>query len=207
MGQTFGVLLGLEIREARESRGWTQLARAETAFADPHAERRIRSYETGEVGRPQAKVYMPICDALGISRQRIGELKAMAADAKAVNDSDVADIIREKGNLEQALTDLRHLTRLQLEALATRFEVAQPHDLADGALFEVLTNKAQDYRLVRAEIEAIPETMLRLSNIKAEAKAAFATGDMDAVESLLSMVQAVEVEETARTAESRANVA
>ena len=93
---SFGELLGLEICEAREALGWTQIFVAEKAFADDNPDtweqyvRRIGDYENGKVKRPQVKVYQPLCDVLGITRRRIGELKAQAADAKSVSDDDIA---------------------------------------------------------------------------------------------------------------------
>ena len=90
--QTFGELLGGEILSARERRGWTQLAVSEIAFGDHQGERRIRDYELGKVARPQPKVYLPICDALGISRRRISELKSISGDTRGINQVEIAKL-------------------------------------------------------------------------------------------------------------------
>lgn len=160
---SFGELLGQDIHEARESRGWTQLALAEHTFADPNYERRIRDDETGKVKRPQAKAYQPLCDALAITRQRIGELKAAASNARDVNSDEMQELHLEKSSLEKALSDLQTLNRGQLETIATRFEVDSAFDLSDPALIDLLSNKAQDYRVLRDEVAAInPETQTPL---------------------------------------------
>ncbi len=199
----------MEICEAREALGWTQIFVAEKAFADENPEkwdqyvRRIGDYETGKVKRPQVKVYQPLCDVLGITRHRIGELKAQAADTKTVSDDDIAALRAEKGSLEQALSDLRTLSRAQLESLATRFEFTRPYDATDGALIEFLTDKARDYRALKAQIGTIDGR----SNIKAAAQDAYEAGDFEEVLNLLDQVHSDELEEAANTAVTRANSA
>lgn len=203
--QSFGELLGAEILEAREAQHFTQLSLAEEVFDDENYVRRIGDYETGKVKRPQAKVYRPICDFLGISAQRIGELKALAADAESVTDNELADLRAEKGSLEKALFDLQTLTRAQLETLASRFELDRPYAASDGELIDFLSKKAQDYRALLADVDAIDDGLKRLSNLKSAARAAIESGDLEEVETLLSRVQEVELEEAAKTAELRAN--
>lgn len=202
---SFGELLGAEILEAREAQRLTQLALAQEVFDDENYVRRIGDYETGKVARPQAKVYRPICDFLGITSKTIGTLKAQATDAKTVTDDELLALRTEKGSLEQALSDLQTLTRAQLETLASRFELDKPYEASDGALVEFLTNKAQDYRALRAEVAAIDDGLKRLSNLKSAAQGAIESGDLDEVETLLSRVQEVELEEAAKTAELRAS--
>lgn len=204
---SFGELLGAEILEAREAQRLTQLALAEEVFDDENYVRRIGDYETGKVARPQAKVYRPICDFLGITSQTIGALKAQATDAKSVTDDELLTLRTEKGSLEQALSDLQTLTRAQLETLASRFELDKPYEASDGALIEFLTNTAQDYRALRAEVDAIDEGVKALSNLKTSAMAAFDSGDLDEVETLLSRVQEIAKDEAAKAAEIRADAA
>lgn len=204
---SFGELLGAEILEAREAQRLTQLALAEEVFDDENYVRRIGDYETGKVARPQAKVYRPICDFLGITSQTIGALKAQATDAKSVTDDELLTLRTEKGSLEQALSDLQTLTRAQLETLASRFELDKPYEASDGALIEFLTNTAQDYRALRTEVDAIDEGVKALSNLKTSAMAAFDSGDLDEVETLLSRVQEIAKDEAAKAAEIRADAA
>ncbi len=202
---TFGELLGAEILEKREEQRLTQLALAQEVFDDENYVRRIGDYETGKVGRPQAKVYRPICDFLGIASARIGELKAQAADAKGVTDDEIAALRAERGSLAQALSELQTLSRAQMETLASRFEMDRPYEASDAGLVDFLSKKAEDYRALRAEIEAIDEGLKQLSNLKAAAFAEIEAGDLEAVEILLERVQEVELEEAAKTAELRAN--
>ncbi|ASP21913.1 tetratricopeptide repeat protein [Antarctobacter heliothermus] len=204
---SFGELLGAEILEAREAQRLTQLALAQEVFDDENYVRRIGDYETGKVARPQAKVYRPICDFLGITSKTIGALKAQATDAKSVTDDELLTLRTEKGSLEQALSDLQTLTRAQLETLASRFELDKPYEASDGALIEFLTNTAQDYRALRAEVDAIDEGVKALSNLKTSAMAAFDSGDLDEVETLLSRVQEIAKDEAAKAAEIRADAA
>lgn len=204
---SFGELLGAEILEAREAQRLTQLALAQEVFDDENYVRRIGDYETGKVNRPQAKVYRPICDFLGITSKTIGALKAQASDAKTVTDDELLALRTEKGSLEQALSDLQTLTRAQLETLASRFELDKPYEASDGALVEFLTNTAQDYRALRAEVDAIDEGVKALSNLKTSAMAAFDSGDLDEVETLLSRVQEIAKDEAAKAAEIRADAA
>lgn len=204
---SFGELLGAEILEAREAQRLTQLALAQEVFDDENYVRRIGDYETGKVARPQAKVYRPICDFLGITSQTIGALRAQATDAKTVTDDELLALRSEKGSLEQALSDLQTLSRAQLETLASRFELDKPYEASDGALIEFLTLKATDFRALRAEVDAIDDVVKALSNLKASAMAAFDSGDLDEVEILLSRVQEIAKDEAAKAAEIRADAA
>jgi tetratricopeptide (TPR) repeat protein len=191
---SFGAAFGRLMKRKRGTRvTQAQLACLLYPNLGEDAEKRkgdISKLESGKVPNPNAATVRKIADALGITDEEIETLQRRAL-----------------APLSDQLQEIPVLSRDELELLASRFELDRPHTHSNTALKEFLTKKAADYRQVRADIEAIPETMLRLSNIKAAAKAAFAAGDMDEVESLLSMVQAVEVEEAARTAESRADVA
>ncbi|EBA08819.1 helix-turn-helix domain-containing protein [Sagittula stellata] len=97
--QSFGELLGEEICEERETRGWTQVQLALKAFGDEDAVRRIHNYEKGKVANPQARTYQPICEALGITRDRIKALKAQASNAATLNDDEVGSLRASKGSL------------------------------------------------------------------------------------------------------------
>lgn len=205
MTVSFGELLGVEIREARETKEWTQLLVSELAFGDHQGERRVRDYESGRVKRPQAKVYMPICEALGISRRRIAELKALAGDAKALNLAEIEELKAEKGSLEEALSNLRDLSRTQLYTLAELFEINTYFDLQEDVLLHLLSQKAEDYLKLKAEVEAIDDNFRQASKLKPAAKLAIENGNLEEVEELLKQVQQLELEGGLRTANLRAN--
>ncbi len=185
MAETFGILLGRAIREARESKGWTQLALAERAFADPAKERRIRDYESGKVANPQPKVYAALCDALGLSRAQISALKSQASNARQQDNSEIAELIAQLGSLETAFSDLRRLSRDQLELLASRFGILAPHDRSDGDLRGLLTDKATEYRALKAQIDALLAKFPQLGNVVAEARARLDDGDTEGVHQMV----------------------
>lgn len=205
MTVSFGELLGVEIREARESKEWTQLLVSELAFGDHQGERRVREYESGRVKRPRAKVYMPICEALGISRRRIVELKALAGDAKALNLAEIEELKAEKGSLEEALSNLHELSRTQLYTLADLFEINVYFDLQEDVFLHLISQKAEDYLKLKAEVEAIDDDFRQASKLKSAAKLAIANGNLEEVEYLLRQVQQLELEGGLRTANMRAD--
>ena len=204
MTPSFGELLGLEILDAREAKGWTQLALAELAFGDHQSERRIRDYELGKVKRPQAKVYLHICDSLGISRQRISELKSISGDARAINRAEIAEIRAELGSLSEALSNLERMNRQELESLAVLFGQSNAHDVEVIRLLEFLHLKAVDYRGLREQVDAIPPDLIKLSRIKSLASAALDVGNFEEVEALLAGAHALELDGAGETAKLRA---
>ncbi|MEM6939878.1 MAG: hypothetical protein AAF943_18080 [Pseudomonadota bacterium] len=68
-----------------------------------------------------------------------------------------------------------------------------------------LGKKAEEYEALKAQVDAIPENMQRLANLKAAAQDAIARVDLDEVENLMSMVHEAELEEAAKSAEIRAD--
>lgn len=192
---SFGAAFGQLVKLKRGAQGVTlaELARRAYPNLGDDAETRkgdLSKLENGKVLNPNASTVRKIADALGITDEEIETLQR-----------------RARSPLSDQLRDIAVLSRDELELLASRFEAERPHTRSDADLKDFLTKKAEEYRCVRAEIEAIPDHMLRLSNFKATAKAAFAAGNLDEVEQLLSEVQTVEVEEAARTTEARAEIA
>lgn len=97
------------------------------------------------------------------------------------------------------------LTRDQLELLASRFEIESPHTLSDAQLRQLLTQKAEEYRSYRAQIDALDDRIAGVHNLKAAAQDAAERLDFDEVEELLSRVDRVETEIMAETRDARAN--
>ncbi len=111
------------------------------------------------------------------------------------------------GQFAALLDKLPNATRPELVAVADRFDIPQPEGMTDTALRRELEKRAEDWRALRREIAAIPETMKQLSNLKGAAQAAFDAGRFEEVEMLLERVHQVELEEAAKTAELRAETA
>ncbi len=201
---SFGELLGAEIRAMREEKGWSQLSLSEIAFGDHQGERRIRDYELGKVSRPQAKVYIHICDAVGISRKRLAELKQLSGDNRAINRAEIDELRAEKGSLLAAINEVENLSRLQLETLASVFQVQNIHELSNPQLVNLISRKGKEFILLREQVLTIDANLLQLSNLKGAAMEAIERGDLEAVDELLIRVQEVELEEAAKTSELRA---
>ncbi len=204
------VAFGALVRKMRNAmnggKGISGEALASAVFGNADRKGDISNIETGKA-KSRPETIRNLCAVLGIRAPDLPGLE----DILSFNTDDdrkiLEDLRNENGTLAMALENRERASRDQLIAMAVQFGWTSGTIPAEGDLRRFLDGKAEDYRRVRAEVEAIPETMLRLSNIKAAAKAAFAAGNMDEVESLLSLVQTVEVEEAARTAESRADVA
>lgn len=94
------------------------------------------------------------------------------------------------------------LTLPEMQLLAARF--GEDAIECRSALLQFLTLKAEEYDSLKHQVEAIDDGLKRLSNLKAAAQDAIARVDLEEVETLLSRVQEVELEEAARTAELRA---
>ena len=112
--------------------------------------------------------------------------------------------IRQSRLSAAQLDHIPTLSREELENIATRFEIAGVFDRSDADLRHLLTQKATEYRALKAEVDGIEDGLKRLSNLKAAAQDAIARIDLEEVEEILSRVQEVEKEEAAKTAELRA---
>ncbi len=130
---------------------------------------------------------------------RLGDAQA-AADAKT--HAMLQELLTRTGGFGAAMRNSDALSLDDLVALARQFGDAPGGGRA--TLVEFLTNKAEEYRSYRAEIEAIDDRALGLSALKAAALAAAERLDFDAVEARLADVQAAELDIAADTAELRA---
>lgn len=183
MGQSFGELLGRDIREERERRGMTQIKLALNSGCD---ERRIRDYESGNVGRPQAKVYRPICDVLGITPDRIRQLKEQATDP------DVRHLVNAAG----AEAAANHLSQSLLIALAFEYAPDQAGDMQSAyaglrkALQEAAAQKARGALPSNVD-DAVSQVMARVEALNDQ-------GDVDGAALVLDAEIARAEEETRR---------
>jgi len=169
-----------------------QLACALYPNLDPEdAEKRkgdISKLENGRVHNPMTQTVRALATALGISEEEIDALHR-----------------RVQMSAREQLDNLPALDRDALELLAGRFGIARVHSMSDRAIREELTKRAEDWRNLRAEVDAIPDTYRKLTNLKAAAQEAIDRVDPDEVENLLSQVHYTELDEAARSAELRAN--
>ena len=143
-----------------------------------------------------------------LREQVLLEMRDMLAEVQeTVEDTQktVEDTNARVRSMQAALEDITTASRDQLEALASRFEVEAVFEKSDADLRQLLTNKATEYRALKAEVDAIPDAMKHLSNLKAAAQDAIARVDLDEVEHLMTLVHTTELEEAAKSAEIRAN--
>ncbi|GLT10621.1 tetratricopeptide repeat protein [Sulfitobacter porphyrae] len=174
------------IKRKRGEARLTQETLAQDVFGDSARKADISRLENAKVANPQEATVQKICTALNIS----------AAEMEPIRQSRLS-----AAQLDQIPT----LSREELENLATRFQIDDVFDRTDADLRQLLTQKATEYRALKAEVDAIPDTMKRLSNLKADAQDAIARLDLDEVENLMTLVHATELEEAAKSAEIRAN--
>ncbi|MFW5655727.1 MAG: hypothetical protein ACOCYW_08830 [Roseicyclus sp.] len=102
-----------------------------------------------------------------------------------------------------ALDSVATANRDLLEALASRFRIADAFDLPDSELRRQLHMKAEEYRTLLATIDALDDRVAAVANLKGAAKDAAARADFDEVEALLSRVDEVETESRTRTGAER----
>jgi transcriptional regulator with XRE-family HTH domain len=176
------------IRRKRGEAELTQETLALDVFGDSARNVDISRLENALTPNPQEATVQKLCTALNIS----------AAEMEPIRQSRVS-----AAQLDQIPT----LSREELENIATRFQIDDVFDRKDADLRQLLTHKATGYRALKSQVDAIPDSMKRLSNLKAAAQDAIARVDLDEVENLMTLVHATELEEAAKSAEIRADTA
>ena len=208
MAQTFGELIGAEIRERREAAAMTQRVLACESFPDTtpdSAERRVREIEAGTFANPRAKTYQPLCDTLNISRSEIRAMKEAASDTRAQKDAEREEFEEASGSILTALAHPEGLSRAQLIFLSELFEHPQPEAHSDATLRQFLTQKAEEYRSYKTLIDGLDERVAAIANLKGAAQDAAERLDFEEVETLLARVDVVETTIAAETKEARAS--
>ncbi len=181
-----GIAYGALVKRKRGEKRLTQETLAGDVFGDSTRKGDISRIENGKI-TPQEATIQKINAALGIS----------AAEMEP---------IRQARPIAEQLDRIPGLSLEDLQNLAARFGVDDTFDNTNADLLRrLLTEKAKEYRALRKEVDAIDESMKRLSNLKAAAQDAIARVDLEEVENLLLLVQATELEEAAKTAELRAD--
>ncbi|MEO0378655.1 MAG: helix-turn-helix transcriptional regulator [Pseudomonadota bacterium] len=174
------------IKRKRGEARLTQETLALDVFGDSTRKADISRLENARVPNPQEATVQKICKALNIS----------AAEMEPIRQSRLS-----AAQLDQIPT----LSREELENLATRFQIEGVFDRPDPDLRQLLTKKAEEYRALRAQGNAIPQGMHRLFELKRKAQEALDELDLDRVDQLLEDVHTIELEEATKTAELRAD--
>ena len=198
--EQFGAL----VRARRTEKGWSQEALAAAALGNGDRKGYISSIENGKQPNVTALTMQNIARALDMSTDEIDAMLGVVAPGNEEVAQELEQLRQEKGTLNAALSELRTLTRGQLIALATQFEINRAFELADPTLIVALTDKAEDYRKLRADVANIDERVAGLGNLKAAARDAIERLDLEEVETLLTRVDEVETEVAAETKELRA---
>lgn len=150
---------------------------------------------------------------LEAARQNGVMLRILETTAKTVTEtraevSKVGDKIDAlQGQFSAVIENLGRSDRDQLEALASRFRIADAWELSDAELRRELEKKAEDWRALRAQFSAIPQELRALSGTLEAAQSAIEAGQLDEAEALLARAQMIQLEQAARTAEKRADQA
>ena len=99
--------------------------------------------------------------------------------ALSITEGDMAPI-RAGRSTDQQLEALPTLSRAELVNLAYRFQIADADDQPDHALRAELTNRAEEYRALKRELEAVRTSIPRLDNVITEALALLDQGSAGA---------------------------
>lgn len=134
-------------------------------------------------------------DGITITLDRVD---ANTAETKA----DVKEALNRIGNVESFLANLEGQSTADLRIVAAAFEEYALHE--KPALIKFLTQKAEEYRRYRAQIDGLDERVAAIANLKDAAQDAAARLDFDEVETLLSRVDEVETEIATEIKEARA---
>ncbi|SPH18600.1 hypothetical protein DEA8626_02140 [Defluviimonas aquaemixtae] len=138
-------------------------------------------------------------------------LKAICSDPAALDVAQslmMRDLRREQRaqgeTLAAILNHVQGASPDELRLLARRFGIDGAATMSPQQLKTMLEDKAQEYRALKAEIDAIDTRTAGLGNLKAAARDAVDRLDFAEVEALLSRVDEVETEIMAETKELRA---
>ena len=176
------------IKRKRGEARLTQETLALDVFGDAARKADISRLENAKTANPQEATVQKICQALNISTAEMEPLRQSRPSAAQ-------------------LDNIPSLNREALQNLAARFNIENSFELSDEALRKELTKRADEFRALNSEVDAIPETMRNLANLKAAAQNAINRVDLEEVENLMAKVHETELDEAAKSAEIRANTA
>ena len=173
----------------RQKRGELKLSQenlATEALNDPTRKSEISRIENGKIN-PRERTIQRLNSVLKISEAEMAT-------------------IRQSGLTPAALDDIGGLTRDELELLATRFEIEGARDHADAKLRVLLTEKAKDYRALRAEIDELKSLSPRLANMHAAAIDALDHFKVEEAEALLADAREIVTEQLREPLEMNAQI-
>ena len=176
------------IKRKRGEACLTQETLALDVFGDAGRKADISHLENARVPNSQEATVQKICKALGISPAEMEPLRQSHPSAAQ-------------------LDNIPSLSREALQNLAARFNIENRFELSDENLRKELTKRADEFRTLKSEVDAIPDSMRNLANLKAAAQDAIDRVDLEEVENLMAMVHETELEEVAKSSEIRANTA
>lgn len=182
----FGARFGRLVRSYRDDLGLSVRDLAVSVWNDEGRKASISRLENGHIANPAARTVQRLAHALDIPQDEIDDLRAPPS------------------SLPSQLEGLSAARRDQLEALASRFEIARVFERSDAELRQLLDDKATEYRVYKRRLGELDGRMTELSEIKAAAREAAAQLDFEAHETLLRQIDESYSEMVVRTKEARA---
>jgi transcriptional regulator with XRE-family HTH domain len=153
------------IKSKRGALKWSQESLATETFGDPARKGDISKFENARK-RPNETTIQRLCTTLAIS------------------DAEMAPIRLGRPTSKQ-LDQIPTLSRDQLELLASRFDIDGAHSKRDEDLRQLLTQKAEEHRNLKAEFANLAGLSTRIDNIRGAAEAALDDFDYDTANELL----------------------
>ncbi|MEO0913808.1 MAG: helix-turn-helix transcriptional regulator, partial [Pseudomonadota bacterium] len=167
---SFGVRFGQLVRTKRGIEGWTQQQLAVEAFGDEAKKARISELESGKIANPHQATVDALVVALRITPEEVAECRGERAAPALPPDL--------------------------LKYLASQFDQDHPKG-SEAELAGFLEEKAKDYREMRARLDALQATDIRLDNVMPRVKGALEAGRFDLADELLAEAEELHLQERA----------
>ncbi len=149
-----------------------------------------------------APILATICDDPRLKTALDPALTRIQMQRQQEQSSQIEAILARLGGIEQALDAPSALAPADLSALAARF--GAPAGADPATLIEFLTDKADEYRLYRDQIDSLDDRVSEVASLKSQALTAAEQLDFDAVEDILAAVTTTEATLFAKTTLARA---
>ena len=149
-----------------------------------------------------APILADICNDPRLKQALDPALTRLQMQRQQEQSSQIEAILARLGGIEHALEAPAALAPADLAALAARF--GAPAGAGHATLIEFLTDKADEYRLYRDQIDSLDERISAVAALKSQALGAAEKLDFDAVEDILAAVTNTEATLFAETTLARA---